>query len=71
MSVLPESLRLLYSSHKIKSSRPAFCQISQVLRDVATHFSKVFIIYDALNEYGGGKTRLLSEKVFGSMLTAK
>jgi hypothetical protein len=63
-SSLPDSVKSLYDSHKNMQSRPSFDEISRTLRSVATMFSKVFIIIDAIDECrvdNGCRTRFLTE----------
>ncbi|KAF5579108.1 ankyrin protein [Fusarium pseudocircinatum] len=49
---LPESLRSLYTSHAIQRTRPSSREIISTLASVISEPSKVFIIVDALDEYG-------------------
>jgi len=63
-SYLPNSLRELYSRHNAKRTRPSVDEISRTLRSVATMYSRVFIIVDALDECqvtNGCRTSFLSE----------
>jgi hypothetical protein len=61
---LPDSVKALYEKHKDKRTRPSFDEISRTFQSVATMFSKVFIIIDALDECrttDGCRIRLLTE----------
>lgn len=60
---VPGSVQSLYSSHKRHGSRPAFNEVSQHVRLVATLYAKIFIVIDALDECpaGGRRARLLEE----------
>ncbi|RBQ74161.1 hypothetical protein FVER14953_08346 [Fusarium verticillioides] len=49
---LPESLRSLYTSHAIQRTRPSSREIISTLGTVISEHSRVFIIVDALDEYG-------------------
>jgi predicted ATPase len=49
-SSLPDSVKFLYDKHKEKRTRPALGEISRTLQSVASMFSKVVIIVDALDE---------------------
>ncbi|KAF7554286.1 hypothetical protein G7Z17_g3000 [Cylindrodendrum hubeiense] len=50
LPTFPESLESLYNKHSDKHSRPSLEEISNTLQFVATLYSKVFIIIDALDE---------------------
>jgi Cdc6-like AAA superfamily ATPase len=61
---LPHDIKLLHNRYKEKRSRPSVDEISAVLQSVATQYSRVFIVIDALDEcHGNGncKEKLLSE----------
>jgi hypothetical protein len=61
---LPDNVRSLYENHKEKRTRPTPDELSQILQTVASIYSKVFIIVDALDEcqvVGGSQPRFLSE----------
>lgn len=63
-STVPESVRSLYSRHKIKRTRPLVEEISKVLHSVVSNYSRCFIIVDALDECqisDGGRKQFLSE----------
>ena len=63
-SSLPRSVYELYDLYRDKRTRPSFDEISGTLHYVATTYSRVFIIVDALNECqasDGCRTRFLSE----------
>jgi hypothetical protein len=47
---LPGCLKDLYDEHKVKGSRPSLEEISRLLQAVATVFSRLFLIVDALDE---------------------
>ncbi|KAK5660449.1 hypothetical protein OQA88_12994 [Cercophora sp. LCS_1] len=49
-SSMPDSIKSLYSKHRKRRTRPSFNEISVTLQSVASTYSKVFIIVDALNE---------------------
>ena len=49
-SSLPQNLKDLYDRHKEKRTRPLFDEISKALHIVATMYSRVFIVIDALDE---------------------
>jgi hypothetical protein len=61
---LPGIVKDLYDRHKDKRTRPSFDDISRALQSVASMYSRVFIIMDALDECqvsDGCRSRLLSE----------
>jgi len=47
---LPGSMKDLYDQHKEKRTRPSSDEISRTLQYVATMYSRVFIVVDALDE---------------------
>ncbi|KAF5720221.1 ankyrin protein [Fusarium globosum] len=49
---LPECLRSLYTNHAIQRTRPSPREIISTLGSVISEHSRVFIIVDALDEYG-------------------
>jgi hypothetical protein len=49
-SSLPESIKSLYAKHKEERTRPSIDEISRTLRSVASTYSRVIIIIDALDE---------------------
>ena len=53
----------IYKKHRALNSRPSFDDISQVLLSESNHFSKLFIIIDAIDECSNSKTliKLLKE----------
>ena len=64
MSTLPESVKEFYNHHKSSSIRPRPDQFSQVLCSVASMYSRVFIVIDALDECDSKddcRARLLEE----------
>lgn len=48
---LPGSVQSLYDRHRRKSTRPTLRDLSKVLLDVASEYSRVFVLVDALDEY--------------------
>lgn len=61
---LPDSVKSLYDKHKDKRTRPSFDDISAALYSMATEYSRVFIVVDALDECpaaGGCRERFMSE----------
>ena len=61
---LPGVIRSLYDKHRDKRTRPSFGEISASLRSVASLYSKVFIVVDALDECPiskGCRTRFIAE----------
>jgi Cdc6-like AAA superfamily ATPase len=61
---LPESVESLYVSHKDRRTRPLITEMSKTLQQVASLFSRTFIIVDALDECqtsAGCRERLLAE----------
>ena len=64
LSSLPDSVKSLYNSHKDKRTRPLFDDILRTLQSVASIYSRIFIIVDALDECqvsNGCRMRFLSE----------
>ena len=49
-SSLPETVKSLYNEHAEKRTRPSLDELSNALQSVATIYSRVFIIIDALDE---------------------
>ncbi|KAF8856795.1 hypothetical protein BDZ45DRAFT_593729 [Acephala macrosclerotiorum] len=49
-SPLPDSVKALYYYHKKEDTRPSLDEISKALHSVASIYSRVFIIVDALDE---------------------
>jgi hypothetical protein len=45
---LPDIVKTLYDRHKNKQTQPSFDEISRALQSVATLYSRVFIVVDAL-----------------------
>ena len=63
-SSFPVSVRELYDRHRKNQTRPSFEDICRALHSVATMYSRVFIIVDALDECqvsDGSRSMLLSE----------
>lgn len=52
-SPLSDSVKSLYDKHKKKQTRPSFDEIVTALQSVATIYSRVFLIVDALDECQG------------------
>ncbi|RYP51792.1 hypothetical protein DL768_002939 [Monosporascus sp. mg162] len=62
--ILPSSLKKLYDQHKLERTRPLLEETSTVLQSVASMFSRVFIVVDALDECqasNGCRKRFLKE----------
>jgi hypothetical protein len=60
---LPDSIRSLYHSHRHKRTRPTVDDMSRVLQAVATLYSRISIVIDALDECqvsDGSRSRFLS-----------
>jgi Cdc6-like AAA superfamily ATPase len=57
---LPNSVTSLYDSHQKRNTRPSFNEISSTLRSIASLYSRIFIIVDALDECGC-RAKFLSE----------
>lgn len=49
-SSLPEGIQKLYNTHETQRTRPSDDEILQATRSVATTYSQVFVILDALDE---------------------
>lgn len=49
-SSLPDTIKSLYDSHQVKRTQLSFEEISRALQSVATMYSRVFIVIDALDE---------------------
>jgi hypothetical protein len=50
MSSLPMDVKELYHRHKSRRTQPSLDEISRTLQSIASIYSRVFIIIDALNE---------------------
>ncbi|RAH53419.1 ankyrin [Aspergillus piperis CBS 112811] len=64
MSSLPEDIKTLYAQHKKRQTRPKLDELSESLSVLLGHFSRIFIVVDALDEYSSrdeALRRLLSE----------
>jgi Cdc6-like AAA superfamily ATPase len=61
---LPESIKNLYSGHSSKKTRPSTDEVIGLLRSVASGYSKVFILIDALDECTPLHRRQLLDEVF-------
>jgi NACHT domain len=63
-SSMPDSVKSLHQEHQKMRTRPSFNEISSALQSVATIYSRVFIVVDALDECratDGHRARFLSE----------
>ncbi|KAJ5480131.1 hypothetical protein N7530_005640 [Penicillium desertorum] len=59
---VPDAVKDLYTRYKATSTRPQFDKVSKALRSVASTYSEVFIVVDALDECESTcRTRLLDE----------
>jgi Cdc6-like AAA superfamily ATPase len=61
---VPQSVQRLYEHHQHKRTRPLFDEISQATQSVIPHYSRTFIIVDALDECQiseGGRKKFLTE----------
>jgi hypothetical protein len=68
-SYLPDGVRSLHDNHKNKRTRPSFDEISRNLQSVATLYSRVFIVVDALDECRGSCRSKFLQAVFNLQLT--
>lgn len=60
----PPSLEELYHHHRLGQTRPSVEEISRILCDVASMYSRVFIVVDAIDEcptLDAGRSKLISE----------
>ncbi|KAI9766580.1 MAG: hypothetical protein M1840_006391 [Geoglossum simile] len=63
LPLVPEPVKHLYDAYHCCETRPSFSEISKALLATVGHFSRVFIIIDALDEYeddGDTRKELLS-----------
>ena len=63
-SSLPQSLKSLYGRHRNMKTRPSFDEISNTLHTVASEYTRIFVVIDALDEcqaFGGCRDRVLEE----------
>lgn len=63
---IPESVKSLYDRHKYKRTRPSLDEILQTFQSVASVYSRVFIVVDALDEcqvFGGCRQKFVSDLV--------
>lgn len=61
---LPDAVKMLYHQHRGGGTRPSIEEISKALHSVSSHFSRLFIVIDALDECqtsNGLRTRILYE----------
>ncbi|KAJ5727661.1 hypothetical protein N7493_005481 [Penicillium malachiteum] len=61
---LPESLTALYQKHQIRRTRPSAEELSEVLQSVASLYTRIFVVVDALDECqrnSGCRSRFLSQ----------
>lgn len=65
-SSLPDPIRSLYDEHRRNRTRPSVGDISTTLQSVATIYSRVFIVIDALDEclHAGGQRAQLLRTIF-------
>ncbi|SCN76846.1 related to ankyrin [Fusarium fujikuroi] len=73
LPAMPEDIKLLYQQRRIKGSPPSLEDVSSNLLATAKHFSRVFIIIDALDECrttDGTQTEFLKE-IFKLQLHSK
>jgi ATP/maltotriose-dependent transcriptional regulator MalT len=49
-TVIPESVIALYESHTARKTRPSVVEISALLNAVASQFSMIYVVIDALDE---------------------
>jgi hypothetical protein len=47
---VPSGIKCLYENHKTKGTRPSYDEITTALHTTVLHYSKVFVIIDALDE---------------------
>lgn len=62
--VLPDVLETLYEHHSRRKTRPTFHELSRILSQVMSHFGRVYLIIDALDECAMGdssRDRMLRE----------
>lgn len=58
------TVQALYDKHTVRGTRPSVGEISVALHSVSSHFSQLFIVIDALDEFqvpGGSRNKLLDE----------
>lgn len=62
-SAVSPKLIEIYKEHRARNSRPSFDDISQLLLSESNHFSKLFVVIDAIDECSNSKTltKLLKE----------
>jgi Cdc6-like AAA superfamily ATPase len=63
-STLPQSLKSLHDRHRVLGTRPSFDELSTALHSVASEYTRVFVVIDALDECqvsGGCRDRVLTE----------
>ena len=49
-ALIPDAVKLLHDRHKISRTQPSLDDISRTLHSVTAHYSKTFIVVDALDE---------------------
>jgi hypothetical protein len=62
-STIPSSVKSLHENHEKSQTRPSFDELARTLQSVATLYSRVFIVVDALDECqatGGCRAKFLS-----------
>ena len=63
LSSVPDSVKIIYSQHKDKQTRPSLDEILKTLESVIATYSRVYIVVDALDECqlsGGYRPKFLS-----------
>ena len=63
-STLPESVKSLYQKHRSRDTRSTFGEIKEALQATTRHFSRVFVVVDALDECkatGDTRNKFISE----------
>ncbi|GIC89807.1 ankyrin repeat domain-containing protein [Aspergillus udagawae] len=61
---LPDSIKILHDKHRIKATRPSISEIRSALYSICRHFSRIYIVIDALDEcqtYDGSRSKILDE----------
>ena len=61
---LPQNLKSLHGRHKVQKTRPSFDEILNALHSVASEYTRVFVVIDALDECqasDGCRDRVLTE----------
>jgi hypothetical protein len=61
---LPDSIKILHDKHSIKATRPTINELRSALHSICCHFSRIYIVIDALDEcqtYDGPRSKILDE----------